>query len=73
MEITKLFKACVKAAKLKTKEASNILPKSRKNQNGEKSFHCKATDLVRKCTLLTTLMSMFVATNNPCSGLFNNS
>ena len=50
MEITKIFKACVKAAKMKNKIDTNsdILPRSKKKDSDEPpSFNSKAIDVVR--------------------------
>ena len=50
MEITKIFKACVKAAKVKNKIETNndILPRPKKNaSDGPSSFNSKAIDVVR--------------------------
>ena len=49
MEITKLFKACVRAVKAKRKDISSdlILPKSKiKKTKTEKSFNTRATEVV---------------------------
>jgi len=48
MEITKVFKACVKASKTRKKieGSSDILPKSRKKTKEEASFNSRAIDVV---------------------------
>ena len=48
MEITKVFKACVKAAKARNKldTTSDILPRNKKKKTDEISFNSKAVEVV---------------------------
>jgi len=58
MEITRVFKACVKAAKTRNKvdTTSDILPRSKKKKSEEVSFNSKAIEVVGGITKFKTFL-----------------